>query len=550
MATDGYQLQTGATSTAGLVRQGQSQLEELMLMLTSVIYGMWRYRWPALLLAWVKCIGGWLFVYGIPDVYRASTRVYIDTESMIKRVVGDLAISGDMMGEINMLTRVMLSQPRLEQTARLADLDLRVKSPKDHEELINNLRSRIVIAREGGDNIFRITYEDSNRVQAETVVTTLLEGFFEDAQGERRTDSGAAASFLEAQISEYEKRLNDAEVRLATFKRENIGLMPGETGDYYTRLQSAMAALASSRAELRLAEERRAEYSKQLAGEEPVFGVVQSQAAGSPSTGNSLLAQYEGELETLLLKYTDNHPDVVALKQTIERLRGEQQARAPVSSGVAARPSNEPLEANPVYQRMRMGLSEAEVEIATLRSKIGAAEAEVKQLQTLVDTIPDIERQLTALNRDYSVTRDQYEILLKRRESLHMTGQVEETGDQLQFRVIDPPRAALQAVGPNRPMLLSGTMVAGIGIAVGLAFLLQQLNPVFTNRRELRQVTGLPVLGSVTYAQHPAGRLASRRRRIMFAAAVGALPIALGIAILVQAQAHGAISRLLVALAS
>jgi polysaccharide chain length determinant protein (PEP-CTERM system associated) len=560
MAAENYRPLTGSSAPSGeLLQRRRSQLEELVAMVTSILYGMWRYRWPALVLAWGICAVGWTVVYAMPDVYRASTRVFIDAESMIKRAVGDLTVSGNMNTELNVLTRVMLSQPQLEKTARAANLDLYVRTPEEHEEMIANLGSRVFLAKEGGENIFTIGFEDSNRETAETVVRTLFDLFVEDALGERRSDSGAATEFVDQQIREYEQRLNDAEERRAEFKRVNIGLMPGETGDYYTRLQSAMQRQEATRAELRLARGKRVEYQQQLAGEEPVFGVFTPGAAagGQPVGGqDTLIAQYKSELSTLLIKYTENHPDAIALQETIGRLearRDAERARMPAQPSqpsLSPLTSAGPLESNPVYQRMRMGLSETEVEIATLTGKLQAAEAEVAQLQKLVDTIPEIERQLAAMNRDYDVTQEQYEILLKRRESLRLTGDVEQSGDQLTFRVIDEPRASLAPVGPDRPMLLVGTMVAAIATGGALAFLLQQLNPVFATRRELRDVTGLPVLGSLSLARNARDSAQRRRRNLRFTVAAVSMPLMLMFAVLLQAPAHKFVASVLAVLPS
>jgi polysaccharide chain length determinant protein (PEP-CTERM system associated) len=542
------------TRRAGLLQQGRSQLEELIVVGTSIVQGMWRYRWPALLFAWATCAVGWTFVYAMPDVYQASTRFYIDAESMIKRAVGDLTISGDMSTEVNILTRAIVSRPRLEETARLADLDLNAKTPAEHDRLISDLGARIILTKEGGDNIYRITFRDSSHQVAETVVKTILDKFYEEALGARRTDSAGAEEFVDQQIADYERRLNEAEQRRAAFKRQNVGLMPGESGDYYTRLQGAMQTLEASKAELRLATERLAEYQKQLAGEEPVFGIVAPSASDGVALGGTegQIAQYEGQLSDLLLKYTDNHPDVVALRDTIARLKSQRDAASPRSASAAPRASTQggQLETNPVYQSMRMGESATKVEIATLRSKVETQEAAVKELQRLVDTIPEIERELAALNRDYDVTRDQYETLLKRRESLRITGEVEQTGDQLQFRTLDPPRASVTPVGPDRPMLLAATAIAAIGLGLALALLLQQLNPVFENRRELRAITGLPVLGIVSLADGTLDRARARRRTLLFGATAVALPTALAVAVLLQGPAHRLVAGLLKVLPS
>ena len=245
----------------------------------------------------------------------------------------------------------------------------------------------------------------------------------------------------------------------------------------------------------------------------------------------------------MLLKYTDNHPDVVALKATIERLKTQREAAGQSTTRSVA----DPLDLNPVYQRMKIGLGETEVEIAALKSKLAAAEATVNDLRKRVDTIPEIERQLSALNRDYEVMRAQYETLLERRESLRITGEVEQTGDQLQFRIIDPPRAALMPVGPNRPLSprCAATVVCNGILGVALAFLLQQLNPVFTNRHELRRVHRPARVGPISFVRDAEDKSLMRRRALVFAGVFGALPIGLGFAVLLQAHIHRAVVGIL-----
>jgi polysaccharide chain length determinant protein (PEP-CTERM system associated) len=540
---------SGRSNSGHLLSGGRSQIEDFVAGAMSVIYGMWRYRWPALMLSWGVCAIGWIVVYALPDVYRADTRFYIDAQSMIKRVVGGLAIPADTTTEINILTRALLSRPQLEKTERIIEeLNGRAQqSQAEHERRIADLARRVTLTKEGGENIFRISFEDSKRETAEAVVKTLLDNIFQDAVGERRSDSGAASTFIDQQIAEYERRLSEAEERLASFKKENLGQMPQETGDYFTRLQAARKQLDETRAELQLANERKAEYQKQVDGEEPQFGVVVPSASGglgdTPSVDDALIAGYMRELSTLLLRYKDDYPDVVALRERIASLQAQARTsapRPPVAQAAPGRLEARPpgLELNPVYQRMRMGLSEAEVDIATLNAKVEQQQKAVNDLTQRVNTIPEVERQLNAMNRDYAVTRAQYEELLKRRESLHITGEVEQAGDALQFRVIDPPLASLNPVGPNRTLLLSGLLLVAIGAGSALAFLLQQLNPVFGDYRELREVTGLPVLGTLSYAKSRQERMASKRRRLIFAAATAALPVVLGLAILAQGPAH------------
>jgi polysaccharide chain length determinant protein (PEP-CTERM system associated) len=405
--------------------------------------------------------------------------------------------------------------------------------------MLESLGSRIQIDRARDQNIFTIQYQDRDRETAEKVVNTLLETFISGAQGRRRIDSGAAERFLDAQIHDYEKRLDEAEQRLADFKRENVGLMPGERGDYYSRLQNAMATLESTRAELGLAEERRKELEQQIVGEEPVFGLLEdtTTTSGGESTADRTIAQYEARLAELRLRYTENHPDVVAVKEVLAQLRGER-PNTPVDRPPAAANS---LNTNPVYQQMRISLSQAEVEVATLRRKLQVDTAQVEELKSRVDTIPDVERQLAALDRDYEVTRDQYDAMVRKREELRISENVESAGDDLQFRILEPPLAPQTPIGPNRPAYLTVVFAVALGAGLFLSLAMSQLKAVVANPRELAKLTGLPVLGSVSLVLPVAERDRRRQKLILFAATSAGLVVSFALVLWLQNGGAGLI---------
>jgi polysaccharide chain length determinant protein (PEP-CTERM system associated) len=373
----------------------------------------------------------------------------------------------------------------------------------------------------------------------EKIVGMLLTTFVEDALGNNRNDSGAAEEFIDDQLRDYEQRLDEAEKRLADFKRENVGLMPGDKGDYYTRLQAAMTELGATRAKLDLALQGRAELERQLVGEEPVFGIMADDS--SNSTIDARIAQNEAEIADLLVRFTDEYPGVVSRRATIERLKQEreaQKARAPLK---VTAPN--PLDVNPVYQQIKVQLSAADVEVVTLKGQLAAQQQDVDHLKGLVDTIPDIERRLTALNRDYQVTQQRYAELLQRRETVRLTAQVGQAGNHVKFRIIDPPLASLNPVSPNRTILLAGVLAAAFGIALVVAFVLNQLNPVVITSADLRHLAGLPVLGTITRVLTESQRKARRNRALLFAVGCATLILVLGIAVLFQGPAADFVSK-------
>ena len=135
-----------------------------------------------------------------------------------------------------------------------------------------------------------------------------------------------------------------------------------------------------------------------------------------------------------------------------------------------------------------------------------------------MNTIPEIESELKRLNRDYSVNQENYKALLQRREQANLSQNVEDQGEQVQFRVIEPARVPKSPSAPNRPAMFSGVLVLGLGAGGGLAFLMSQLRPVFDDRRTLNRLTGFPVLGNVGFHSSEQQR---KRQRLWLLAFIG-----------------------------
>jgi polysaccharide chain length determinant protein (PEP-CTERM system associated) len=460
----------------------------------------------------------------VPPVYEASARIYVDTENAIAPLLRGIAPTTNVLNEVTIVTREMLSRPNLAEVARETDLDLRADTDEEFEDLLADLANDISVSG-SRDNIYSIQFQDPSRQKAVAVVDSLVNTFVEKSLGANRTESSQAQTFLQEQINEYEARLTAAEDRLARFKRDNVQFMPDQRGDYFARLQSAEALLEATRGRLRLAQERRSELIRQIEGEEPVFGIMPTEttSAGSGFTSGKI-RELESQLEELRLRYTDKHPQITQILETIELLKQqqaeEQQAEAGRGLGSAAAAS---LESNPVYQNMRIQLTNTEVEIASLRAELGQQQSEAQSLKTLVDTVPQVEAELGRLNRDYGVVQAKYEQLLAQLETANIGEDVEQSIDEVQFRIIDPPFAGLIPTGPKRQLLLSGVLVLSLGVGLALTFLLNQIHPVFFTGRGLTAVTGLPVLGSVSLFLNKEEWLEKRRGRRHFVVALVAL---------------------------
>jgi polysaccharide chain length determinant protein (PEP-CTERM system associated) len=501
--------------------------------------GAWRFRITAIAIAWIVAIIGWGIVITLPDSYESRARVYVDTESVLKPLLAGLAVGSDVMNQVNMMGTVLFSRPNLAKVARETDLHLRAQTPEEFEALITGLQKRIALTPTR-DNTYTITFADSDRATAERVVRTLLNTFVEDTLGIKREDNTGAQRFLEQQLADYEQRLREAEERLAEFKKKNLGLMPGEQGDYYTRLSSNMTRLAKLQDDYRSAAERRSELQKQLEGEEPVIGFDpgdQQRRTFSPL--DTKIAEHKARLDGLLLQFTEKHPEVITLRETIGQLEAQRDADIARRGGATTLASANPLNQNPVYQNMKIALSRTEVEIAQLRAEMSGVERDIGALKSRVDTIPEVEAQLSRLNRDYDVNKAQHTALLQRLESARLSQEAERSTEDVRFRIIEPPTTPLRPTGPNRPLFLSFVLVLSLGLAGATAFLLNELRPVFLSRSTLRQVTSLPVIGVVGLVRRPGEMLPPLDRPILAVGAAAALFVAFGVVVALASMVSG-----------
>lgn len=522
-------------------------LRELLNKILDELRGAWRFRWHAVALAWLVCLIGWGFVMSMPNTYEANAKVYVDTRGILRPLLEGLAIDPDVASGLDLVRQALLARPQIEQVARDTDLDLRARTPEQKEVLLRSLRERVSIdaadlrARTTqGEGLYVIRFRDTDRVKAIEVVQKLLNAFVENALGDKRSGQETAQRFIEGQIAEYEQRLSDAEQRLANFKKSNVGLMPDGSGDYFGRMQQESQEAEKVRSALAIAESRRAEIERQLAGEDPfLFGFDTGASASAATPGSSdityRIQDLEKQLDELLLRYTDKHPEVIATRKTIEELKQRQQEElARVKSGGQATGSlASSLKANPVYQSLQMELKRTQVQVAELRQEYAQRAGKVGALRNQVNSVPEVEAELARLNRDYEVTRQKYIELVQRRETASLSEQADRTGT-VKFETIEPPAAALEPVSPNRPGLLAMVLFAGLGAGAALAWLLNQLRPVFHTVRSLTEVTGLPVLVAISRTWVDRHRMQRRTELLRFTAATALLFLAFGVVYALQ----------------
>ena len=494
-------------------------MAEITAVLLNFLKAIGKYRWHAVVITWIVALIGWAVILRLPNQYEASARVYVDTQSILKPLLSNMTTVPNLEQQVMFMRRTLISRPNVERLMRMVDLDVKAKDSKEHDKIVDELISQIKITGTERDDIYTLTYMSDNPKLGKDVVSSLLTIFVEGSFSGKKQDSEKAVQFIDDQIKTYEEKLAAAENSLKEFKLKNLGMLPGGgsgTGDFGGQLQTATDQLSQARLELAEAEQARNAIRRQIDGEPAKPGTVTVDPALVDPELESRIALAQKNLDNLRLQYTEQHPDVIANRRLLDQLMAQKADLAKNKK----RSLDPGASYSPMLQQLNVSLSQAEARVASMRARVAEYENRVARLRNQSTTAPEIEAQFAQLNRDYNVNRENYQKLVERRESARLSGDLSSATDMLQFRVIDPPTVPNHPSGPNRLRLFSLVFVGALVAGLAVAFLMSQLRPTFLSQSTLRDVTGLPVLGSIGMNWTPEQTVKRKRRLVALASSV------------------------------
>jgi polysaccharide chain length determinant protein (PEP-CTERM system associated) len=502
---------------------------------TTLLKGMWKHRWLALLVSWIVAAVGLALIYKVPNQFEASARIYVDTQSILKPLMSGLAVQPNVEQQVVMLSRTLISRPNIEKLVRMADLDLKAESKAHQEARIESLSKALEIKSTARDNLYTLSYKDEDPDRAKRVVQSLVSIFVESSLGASRKGTDSAKVFITEQIKAYEAKLEAAEAKLKEFRLRNIDVEGGDGRDSASRLGELSSQLEQARLELREAETARDAARQQLAAEKSAATSVateslsllreSNQSYATPEIDSRIEAQKKN-LDNLLQRFTDQHPDVLNAQRLVKDLedqRRKEVAELRKAAMAAPAPNRDNGSSSLAYQELSRMLASSEVQVAALKARVAEFTARYRQARGMLKNAPQIEAEAAQLNRDYAINKKNYEDLVARRQSAVMSGDLDSASGMADFRLIDPPRVSPKPVSPNRLLLLPMALLAAIAAGLFTAFAAAQMRPVFYKASDLREKIGLPFLGGVSMVLSDVDRRRERVDKARFAAATGTL---------------------------
>ena len=290
-------------------------MDHLITQVLEVGRAMWLRRWIGIAVAWLVAILGAAGLATIRDRFEATARVYVDTKSVLRPLMRDLAVEPDLDQTVGLLARTLITRPNVEFLVGKSFPSARAMPPMERERMIENMTREIKLASSGRDNVFNFSYRGTDPETTRLVVANLVSLFLASDTGNKQRDAQAARDFIDEQIKSYEARLAEAENRLKDFKMRNLGVSDASGKDYFARMTLLTEEMGRLSVELRAAEQSRDALKRELSGE------TESLVPENPVPSTMQVSEYDARLEAqrkqldeLLRRYTEQHPDVIAAK--------------------------------------------------------------------------------------------------------------------------------------------------------------------------------------------------------------------------------------------
>jgi succinoglycan biosynthesis transport protein ExoP len=427
--------------------------------------------------------------FALPRKYRSNTLILLESEKVSEALVTPVSTETQAR-RLDTIRQIVLSRTFLEKIIKeLNPYPGETGSPMS--SVVDTMRAAIQLRVQGTDS-FSVEYVNRDPRKAMEVANRIASGFIEDATAVHDRQVKGAFAFLQTSLTDARGSLEAKESELRKYKQRYMGSLPEQLQTNLSTLQGLRFEAQTLSETLRGLDERRDFLANQDRGT----------ATLTPDAAQKNLAKLRADLDSLLGRYTDEHPDVrtarARIAQAEKQLADSQQNPSPL-----------PADTDPESSAQRRTLAVLDAQAQALRSKMDRLDREIAAVQARVDQTPQVEQVLADLNRDYTQLQENYDRASKKEMAADEFEKLEKFWGATSFRIQDPATIPERPVSPPSFLIILGGFLLGLGAGVTGAIVADVLDQSVRNSRELEALLPFPVLMTIPYA----GRRALSKRR-------------------------------------
>jgi polysaccharide chain length determinant protein (PEP-CTERM system associated) len=500
----------------------------------------WRYRWMIVVPLVAGAFISLIVSSRLPNRYRSETLIQIVPQQVPNSYVQS-TVTMRTQDRLNALRQQVLSRTELERLIVAFDLYPSERARLPMQDVVEMMRASTSVdpvtsptQRAENADAFYIRFAYFRADVAARVTERLGSLFIDQNARDRGALAEATDDFLQTQLAEARRRLEEREQKLEEFRQRNAGRLPSQLPFNMQAVQNAQLQLQAQSDALARDRDRKLMLERlynDAESEAAISASTSATAVSSPgvmpigATSADKLAAARSHRANLELTRKAEHPDVQRARRVVTDLEKQVKAEAASEKPGASSPSTA-VSADPIRTARRERLAQMRAEIESLDRQIAFKEGEEKRLQRVildyqqrVEAIPGTESEWAALSRDYETQQAAYKDLLAKSEQARVASNLERRQVGEQFRILDPARVPVTPVGPNRRLITGIGTAAGLALGLLLAALFELRDSTFRTELDVLEVLSLPVVAIVPYVPSDAERASARRRRLILSTA-------------------------------
>jgi polysaccharide chain length determinant protein (PEP-CTERM system associated) len=496
-----------------------------------------RRKWYVAVPFFLILAGGIGYALSLPKIYMASATILVQrqtlpaqyvrsniTESIRERIgVVQAKVTSrpnleDLIDELGLYTSDDPSKPEMSMQAKVATMGASVK---------------LQLPRRG--QFFKISFTHKNPQKAMEVTNALTLDIIQEHLRQQEAESVGTTEFLESELLRVERLLQEKELALTTYKQKHLGGLPDNLSTNLAIRGQILQKIDSIERSLDQAQSQKLMLQAQLAEVESStsFDLKTPSDTDTDITTAPDPVKLKEALRDLLLRYTENHPDVIRLKRRIARLEEEQKAAPFEKQGGVG---DNILATEGDFPDNQLGASQLEMTsinrtIKKLQADKVKLERESSHLDKLIANVPLRRLDLISLERDYNAIKQQYNSLLSKKLNSDLVASMEKQEKGTQFKVVNPANLPRKPFSPDIPRIILMAAIAGLIVGFALGLGMEFFDQTFRNHKELNEILQLPVLAIIPKLKTTSEANRKRRRKAVALYLTGFLVVALSIGV-------------------
>ena len=470
-----------------------------------------RRMWHIIIPFVIVMAGASIYAIIAPREYKASTLVLVTPQSVPENLV-QATVTSKVAERLQSIEQEVTSRTRLETIItefRLYEKKYKNLSKEEMVELMRkNIKVELPTKKDEKGGFFSISFINDNPNIAAAVTNRLSSLFIEENLKIREQQASGTTEFLTNELAAAKAKLDQMETSVTNYKRRFMGGLPEQRDTNLKILEQMQMQNQRISESLRAAQDRKLFIQKQLSDMEMPASLPAAAGSGkdSPYSNKSYLTQKDAssvlaadaggtydtkkdkltrELEDLRIKYTDNHPDVIAVKKKLDKLEKNKDTY------------DNDIKSDPRYKELKNQLMTTSLEIKRLQNENASISAQVNKYLGRIEQTPAREQDMAALLREYDSTKAEYETLLKKSQGAQQAENLEKRQKGEQFKVIDPAKIPEKPFTPDVPKILLIGLFAGLAGGFAMAFIREQLDRSFHDAADVELSLGIKVLATI-----------------------------------------------------